>query len=197
MAISEVTICNMALGHLGNSQRIGALTDLNPAAKLCNIWYATLRDATLRDIDWPFARAIVDLGLVEEDPNDDYAFSYRYPSDCLCIRRFVTGNRRETARPVFEIGSDDDGKLIFCDVEEAQVKYTRRYTDAGRFAPDFAIALSWRIAFNLAMPISSTPALRQQAAEQYNFEISKAIAASAEEGQADPDIEGEYIRARS
>jgi hypothetical protein len=63
----------------------------------------------LRDFDWSFARRYTTLGLVEEDPNTDWAYVYRYPSDCLSVRSIVGAMRTDRSRLPFTLGSDASG----------------------------------------------------------------------------------------
>src|SRR5690606_28194143 len=103
-----------------------------------------------------FATRIVALGLVEEEPNSEWGYSYRYPSDCLMVRRFITGiqpDTQETKIPYRVIG-DDDGLLILTNEDEAEIEYTIRATDTLRYPPDFEMALSFRLASYIAPRIT-------------------------------------------
>lgn len=97
-AISEASICNMALARMGSTQTITTLasTDRSNEAAQCRIWYPQDRDAILCDFPWPWAEAYAELdqvagpeinGLVA---NAQWARSYRNPPDCLKIRRVVS-----------------------------------------------------------------------------------------------------------
>src|SRR5690348_14818440 len=137
----------MALAHLGTGNFISNLaTDDSDEADACNAFLETVRQQTLRDFPWPFATKTADLGLVEEEPNDglEWGFSYRYPSDCLEARRIPSGVRMDTvvSRVPFRIGYDASGRLIFCDVEDAQLEYTALVTDPSYYPPDFVMAMS-------------------------------------------------------
>src|SRR3990167_2163908 len=135
---SEVEICNMALGHLGVGKEIANLeTEKSTEASLCRRFYANTRDEALRDFPWPFATKLAALGLIEEDPNDEWGFSYRYPSDCLRLRRLLSGLRNDTrqSRAPYKIGKDDQGRLLFADLEDAEAEYTARITDPALFHP--------------------------------------------------------------
>src|SRR3990172_6032289 len=129
---SEVDICNMALSHLGNSKEIAILaTEKSEEAAACRRFYETARDTVLRDFAWPFATRILSLGLVEEDPNDEWAYAYRYPTDCLLLRRLLSGLRHDNrqSRAPYRVARDDDGLVIYTDLAEAQMEYTVRETD--------------------------------------------------------------------
>lgn len=85
---SSTEISNMALSHLAISREIAALdTERSQEAQACRRFYETVRKTVLRDYPWPFATKFATLALVEDDPNSEWDFSYRYPSDCLNARR--------------------------------------------------------------------------------------------------------------
>lgn len=54
MAVTEVSICNMALSRIGHTT-ISALSDANDAARQCNLHYEPSRDGLLRAHPWNFA----------------------------------------------------------------------------------------------------------------------------------------------
>lgn len=149
--ISEVSICNLALSRMGSTQLITSITgtQLSPAASQCQVWYPQDRDALLSDFPWPFAEAYMVLNEVagpettQTRANAQWLRSYRYPPDCLKMRRCIrtpppflsagipttTGNfginymcnepwRRAVgdAYPVsYGLGNDANGKLIVSD----------------------------------------------------------------------------------
>lgn len=197
MAYTEVQIANLALARIGHSQRITALaSETTPAARACNLFYEPMRDSVLRDFAWPFASKIEALALVEQDPNDDWGYSYRYPTDCIRALRMVTGDRGPVGRPPFEVSSDDSGLVIYTDQADAVLKYTWRIEDPALFAPDFAEALAWRLAAEIVVPLSLNDSLEQRARVAYARSVLRAQAMALEEGQPDTDLDSEFIRAR-
>ena len=103
---SAVEICNLALSHLGSSG-IDALDERSEAAAACTTFYAICRDMVLRDAPWPFATKMQALALVEEDPNTEWGFSYRYPSDCPSISvGFKAGKETTIDRAEYRISSE-------------------------------------------------------------------------------------------
>src|SRR5687767_3211022 len=113
---ADVDIANMALGHLGISTEIQVLaTEASKEARACRRYYNLARDKTLRDFDWPFANAIEDLQLIEEQPTVEWAYSYRYPANAVAVRRILNGATRadtESSRVRFSVGRDDLGRII-------------------------------------------------------------------------------------
>lgn len=198
---SNTEICNIALSHVGVGKSIANLdTEQSQEAVVCRVFFETVRDAVLRDFAWPFASRTVAVGLIEEDPNDEWDYSYRYPTDCLSIRRVLSGVRNDThqSRVPYKIAQDDDGRLIYCDTEDAEIEYTVRAEDPELYSPDFVMALSFRLAFYIAPRLTGGDpfGLGSRALKMYEYEISKAKASAANEEQYDNLPESEFIRTR-
>lgn len=198
---STTEICNFALSHLGIGKRISNVeTDVTAEAKVCRIFFEPSRDKVLRDFPWPFATKILALGEIEESPNDEWGFSYRYPSDCLAFRRILSGTRNDTRQSQipYRIAQDAAGKIIFTDREEAQGEYTVRTEDPAIYPPDFVLALSFLIAAYIAPAISAGDPFKlgARAAQFYEYEIDKAKANAANEVQPEEDVQSEFVRGR-
>lgn len=198
---SSTEICNLALSHLGVGKEIANLeTEQSQEASACRRYYETARDNTLRDFNWPFATRYAALGLVEEDPNEEWDFSYRYPSDCLKLRRILSGTRNDSrqSRVPYQIAQDNTGKLIFTDKDDAEVVYTYRETDPDKFTSDFIMALSFRLANYIAPRLTNGDpfGLGKRALDMYSYEISVAAANSYNEQQDEEPVDSELIRSR-
>lgn len=201
MAQSKTEIANFAISHLGIGKRIVSLeTERSQEAIVCNLFYSTALGETLRDFDWPFTRTIADLVLVQVNPNLDWKYSYRLPSDCLKALHILSGLRVETrqSRIEYEIGQDDEGKLLFTDQDSATLKYIIKADDPMQYPDDFTMALSYRLAMYVAPQITSgdRAKLRAEMAQYYMAEITQAKCNSLNEEQVNEDPESEFIRIR-
>lgn len=198
---SETEIANLALSHLGIGKEIASLeTEKSEEATACRRFYTLLRDSSLRDFPWPFATKIIAVGLVEEDPNDEWSFSYRYPTDCLKLRRILSGTRndnRQTRIP-YKVARDDDGLLIWTDKEDAEVEYTVKETNPERFSADFVTFLSLRLSVAIAPRLTRGDPFKmgERAARLYELEVSKARATAVNEQQDEENPESEFISGR-
>jgi len=205
MAHSDASIATLALRLLGDGRNTVAdlQTDTTVQAKACRAVYETARDEVLRDHPWQFAMKRAELAQVEADPNEEWAYSYRYPSDCLFIRRIPSGIRatKETlAQKIeYEIGRDDTGLLIFTDVENAEVEYTMKEEDAGRYHPDFVMALAFRIAAYVAPQLAPGDSLQitERMVRFYMASIGKAKGNSENERRPGGQPESEIISSRT
>ena len=198
---SSTEIANLVLGHLAVGKDIGNLeTESSTEARVIRRYYAAARDATLRDYAWPFATKFVALALVEEEPTTEWGFSYRYPSDCLEIRRILSGVRNDSrqSRAPYKIGQDSAGLLLYTDEEDAQVEYTMRETDPQRFPPDFMLAFSFYLAMLTAPALTAGDQFKlgERAGKLYAFEIGRAASRGFNEEQPEEPPEAEAIRGR-
>lgn len=202
MATTSTTqIANLALSHLGVAKTIGNLdTESSSEASVCRTFYENTRDLVLRDFEWPFATRTVSLGLVEEDPTSEWAYSYRYPSGIVKFRKILSGTRNETndTRVPYRVASDDTGLLIYTDKSSAEGEYTKLVTDVSLYPPDFVMALSLRLAFYIAPRISRGDPFKMQEKVLNNFfiEISRSSATAVNEEQEEKEPDSEFIRSR-
>lgn len=202
MAASKVGICNLALSHLGIGKEIATFdTERSEEAAACRRFYDQALEQTLRDFAWPFATRTAELALVEEEPTSEWAYSYRYPANCVLVRRIPSGTRNETrqSKTPYRVASDATGRLIYTDKEDAEVEYTYNVVDPSLYPIDFVMALSLRLAVYIAPRITKGDPfkLRNETLSLYNYEISKAQAGSGNEEQPEEEPESEFVRARN
>src|SRR6185312_13769649 len=66
--MSEVTICNLALAHLGDTATVASISppDGSVQAQLCARFYFAARDAALEMAAWGFATRRIAMSLLQE-----------------------------------------------------------------------------------------------------------------------------------
>lgn len=198
---SQVEICNLALSHLGQGTEIADFeSDESEQAQACRRYYEQIRLSMLRDFPWNFAKKIRSLVVQDEDPNSLWAFSYRLPSDCIIVRRVLSGFRQDTdeTRVEFEIGADDAGGLLFTDKEDAEIEYTFNLKNPERFPADFVLAFSHRLASLMAARLTAGDPNKLGASnhQRYQIEVLKAQGRSSNEEQQDEPPDAEMVQAR-
>lgn len=149
---SEVTISNLALGHLGDRATVSSLNPPEGSAQAqhCAQFYPLARNSTLEDHDWSFARTRATLAPLLVDPPPGWLYGYELPSDCLSARSIIVpGQTTDDGDAAFEI----EGPALYTNVETAVLKYTQLITDPNRYSPTFIDALAWRLASYLAGPV--------------------------------------------
>ena len=199
---SKTDIANMAISHLGIGKEIANLeTEQSQEAGACRRFYDLSREAMLTEHDWTFATRFATLALVEAAPTDEWAYSYRYPSKCLKIRRIISGMRQDTLNSEipYKIVEDAIGYLVYTDEETAEVEYTYDVTDTSFFKANFAFALSFRLAAYVAPRITAGDPfkMKQEMLGQYQLELGTALAKDLNTGVLDKAPESEFIKARS
>lgn len=106
--MSEVTICNLALSHLGDTANVQSIAppDGSVQAQLCARFYPVARNSLLEMANWGFATRRVKLAEVknptlDSNGNGPWKYAYALPSDVL------------NALAVVPAGSPDDIEAWF------------------------------------------------------------------------------------
>lgn len=199
---SKTEICNFAISHLGTAKEISDLeTENSQEAKVCRRFYDVALESTLRDFDWSFARKVKTLSLVEEEPNDEWSFSYRHPVDCIRILKIQSGTRNDTrqSRVSFFEGRDDVGRLVYTDQEDAIINYISKTENPQLYPPDFMLCLSFRLAYLIAPRITGGNAFTGIAKDMYTayqMHLSQARQNALTEEQREEVVESEFVRGR-
>lgn len=198
---SKVGIVNLALGHLAVGKEIANLeTEKSEEARAGRRFYDVALKVVLRDFPWPFATRITALALVEEEPNTEWGYSYRYPSDCLYFRRILSGLRNDSrqSRAPYRVARDASGLLIFTDQQDAEAEYTILANAPQFYPPDFELALSYYLASLMAPHVTGGDhfKLGERALQLYSLHLSTAQSNAGNEEQAEEEPEAESIRAR-
>lgn len=198
---SKVGICNLALSHLSISKVIANLdTDTSEEGAACRQYYDIVLENILRDFPWPFTMKVAALALVATDPNTEWSYSYRYPVDCLMVRKILSGIRNDTrqSKVPYEISQDASGLLIFTDQTDAEIKYTIRAENPQFYPPDFTLAFSLYFAYLIAPRLTGGDQFKlgDRAARLYLVELSKANSRGQNEEQPDEPPDAEWIIGR-
>ena len=163
---SEVTICNIALARLGQTQ-ITSLTEADKKARLCLVFYEPMRDAVLQDAWWTFATKRQTLSQLVATPDSGFDYYYQLPADCL--------DPRYLENDLIEYVIEGD-KLITDSTEDIELVYTQQLTDTTLFSPNFVDALAYRIAAELAMSLTNDLKKHDQLLNIYASIVAQASA---------------------
>lgn len=198
---STTEMANLAISNLGIGKEIANLdTEQSEEASACRRYFETAKRATLSDIDWTFATKEAVLNLVGTQPTTEWAYSYRYPVDCLNLRRILSSTRKDdqASRVPFKLTADVAGQLIYADQAEAIVEYTRDVTDPMLFSAEFIIAFSFRLASYIAPRLTGGDPfkIKQEMLGQYQLELGRAKEKNMNQETQDLPPESDLIRAR-
>lgn len=206
---SEVDICNIALGHLGDEAEISAISppDGSAQASHCARIYPMARDELLEMHNWRFAVKRAALAVVTNaDQPQEWAFTYAYPNSCIRVIAVRPENETTTSNAglifdqqefltkpqsiPFAIETLTDGtQVIYTNQENATVHYVALVTDTAKFSPLFRAALSRLMAVYLAGPIVKGKTGMEVAKAQLElFEKIAAPRAKASDANARRDV---------
>lgn len=171
---SEVSICNDALNLLGEDL-ITSLEDNNKAARLCNQFYASTRDALTRRHLWNFAMKRVELAEDTSSPIFGFSNQYELPADFLRLVRL-----EDTSIP-YKI----EGNKILISDTSLKIVYLRRIKDPNEFDELFREALSANLAWKMARPLTDSASTVEEARANFDDAMKEARTMDAMENFPD------------
>lgn len=174
---SEVDICNLALGHIGDAATVSSIIPPEGSAQAehCARFYPIARDALLEMHAWGFATKRVNLASLGSGW-PEWQYAYACPNDAVNLLAVLpqtatddysvgmTYMFSQTGDPIaaggiyqpqpYNYESLDDGTIvIYTNQENAMLRYTSLVTDTTVFSPLFIVTLSWLLASYLAGPV--------------------------------------------
>lgn len=184
MPLSDVNICNMALGHLGDAAQITAIAppDGSAQAAYCSRFYAHARDEALELIAPQFAvKRNAPAALATNDLESIWGYAYPMPNKCLRVLQVLTPEATDLDRgQPFLI----EGGVIYTNVASAVVRYVEQVDDTTKFTPHFVSALSRLIAHYVAGPLIKGETGVDVAKDQYKIYRAAVNEAAALDRQA-------------
>ena len=198
---SKTEMANLAISHLGQGKEIANVeTEKSSEAATMRRLQPVVIEMFLKNFPYSFCNVTVALNLVESDPNDEWAFSYRVPTDCLKRLRILSGMRNDNrqTRVPFHVGKDDQGELIYTDQESAELEYIQFVDDPSKYPVDVFLAMSFLLA-GLAAPrmLGEDPfKMGERAMKMYQYFKGQADAADVNDQQQEEPPEAEAVRAR-
>lgn len=175
---SEVDICNLALGHLGDTATVSSIDppEGSPQAEHCARFYPIARDSLLEMHAWGFATTRSTLALLSQDAWPEWKYCYASPADALNIISILDPKAADdysvgmqwqtsaygvpvvmqgvyTPQPFSQETLESGTVVIYTNQEDAVCRYTRFITDTTVFSPLFVDALAWYLASYLAGPV--------------------------------------------
>ena len=226
MPQSIVSICNMALGHIGRSTLpIVALTDPSVEARTCGLWYDPARQECLELYAWSFARQRVPLNLHSDPPPIEWAYRYAMPPNILAMRGFYNplansqlggltagangalysaqgfwngyyGDLSNAVPYELELSLDGTMVTILTNLAQAIGVFTFDQQLTGLFSPGFINTLAWTLASKIAYPISGKLPLQQECAKEAAKAFQIASGSDANQQVSEPMRDGYSARAR-
>lgn len=194
---TSVTICNSALLKLG-SDGISSLTQNTRAAIVCNTLYNYLRDEVMGESPWRFATKRAYLTPVippwELTLPAGVTISrtyYQIPSDCLRPLSLSDNSMDWTVEGPYIVisGWGDSNDAIL-------VKYIYRNTDESSWDARFCEMFAWRLCMELALALTQSVPMKQEAEKSYDKMLAQARAMNAVTGTIPPLVADIWSSAR-
>lgn len=207
---TEVDICNLALGKLGDEANLHSIDppEGSTQADHCARWYPLARDKALQSFPWSFATRSVELPKLLE-PTADGLNAFDLPAKCL--RVLEVRNKDSIALgfdhpwmrdrlPGMEWHTEtlQNRSVIVCWAESIIVTYIWQQTDTSAFSPLFVDALVYLLASDLAGPLhtgTSGMELSSQMYQGYLVALQRAQAADVQRHETvriKPRMQGDY-----
>lgn len=195
---SEIDICNLALGHLGDKATVSSISPPEGSAQAehCARFYPIARDLVLEAHEWGFATKRANLALLTDTPPPGFQFVYQLPSDCRNIVDLIDpnaptffpvderphhwGDNAFTMPPVpYELEARTDGtQIVYTTLESAMIRYVASITDTTKFSAQAIDAIGWLLAAYLAGPVMKGDAGAQMGAtcmKAYRLSLGQAM----------------------
>lgn len=133
--------------------------------------------------------------------NPDWDYAYRWPSDCLFARRFLsdgaTESRKFSENPItFRVGRDQNGLLLYSNEPTAWLEYT--VIDCDHLWADdlFIDAFTWKLGAYLAPSLARDDKMATKCEQMFQLTYPNAATVSSREQQQEKNGDAEWINAR-
>jgi len=216
---TKAKIFNMALKNLGVSVGVQGANQNDRNTVILEEFYETAKEKTLADHDWGFASAFRELtptGNTSQHPK--FMYEYDYPNNCVFIREvYLYVGREQTEEAIsffnmrqlhggdaedlkkqnFDVASNTSGsRIVYTNAQPAIARITRLVKEETYFTPEFAMALSWYLAFLAAAAITGARVKAADCLQVYKQMLREGMTTDANEGYKEEETECDWIRAR-
>lgn len=174
---SEVDICNLALGNLGDAANLQSINppDGSAQADHCSRFYPIARDGLIEMHHWGFASKRVALAQVT-NPITEWLYAYAVPADLLDtiavmdpaatddVSVGIPASTPWIETPIVNLGSytpqqyaieaaADGSDVLYTNQANAVLRYVYRVTDTTKFSTLFVRTLAASLSSMLAGPV--------------------------------------------
>lgn len=226
MSSSEVIICNMALGHLGDRATVTSIdpAEGSPQAAHCAQFYGAARDAAQEAHTWSFCKRRTALAEVT-NPSTTWQYAYAVPnlavnilavldpeaSDDFSSSAISSMDAFDSPTPInatfgaytpqqYDLETASDGsQILLTNQVDAVCRYTVLVEDTAKFTPMFVRAVSWLLAADLAGPVlkgETGAAAALKCMKMYDYWIGQAKMSDANSRNVKPQQQVPWLAAR-
>lgn len=156
MPTTPTTICNRALGRLGEAS-IMDMDEETTAGRACRLHYEPTRDALLRNHPWSFATKRVTLSALADAPLFNYATAYALPSDMIRVLE-LNGSDVLQRHNYWRM----EGNTLLTDETTAELVYIYKCTDPGLWDSLFSEAMVLTLAIALSETMRGSSGIEEK-----------------------------------
>lgn len=193
---SQTSIVNLAGVRIGAEGSILTIDDNKKLARVAKAAWDIALEATLAAHPWNFAIKRALLPALVDAPAFGYAYQYQRPTGLLRLVEIADIDVWEECRgapPPYQYEGD---KILTNLGAPLALRYVARIDDTGLYSPQFVDALTYRLAQEIALPMTESGATRDRM--QAAFEACFGDAKGTDGRENPPEIppEDEWISAR-
>lgn len=180
MSLTDVDICNLALGYLGTNP-IVALADATTEARLCNAFYGPVKLSLLEERNWTFAKHVWTANLLGALTNSKWVAEYLIPANCIRVHRVDDGSG------AYDIEWERVGDRIYTD-QAADPIYVEGVDDSvteNTFSSAFCFALAARLAAEICIPLTENTTLWQSMHQLAEKKLKEAAGSDGSQGKSE------------
>jgi len=131
-------------------------------------------------------------GSVRRYATSEWDYVYDLPDDCLKPLKILDELWEEDT----EYEWKREGSLIYCNIEDAALKYTKKETDPANYSSALTEAIAYRLGWLVSIPITGSKELKNNLWTMYDRFMRKTRGSSAEGGASQDQGEALWINAR-
>jgi hypothetical protein len=185
MAISNTSICNMALRKLGAKRLNDLDTDSSVNAIDCRLHYEQTRDALIESHFWRFASGREDLSEDTETPAFEWERQFILPTDYMVKKSVWSGLGPYNTNFSYAL----EGDRLLTNESDIKLRYIKRVTDPTKFNELFIEVFVLKLALKLVALAGANPKMSQTIATELIPVMRKVRTSSRQEteniGRAD------------
>jgi hypothetical protein len=187
---SAVDICNSALAKVGTA-RITSLDNNSEEARLCKELYPKLKLELLRSHPWNFAINRVELAEIGTDPIFEFDSQFQLPDNCIRVLGIDSTENYKNIKWKIE-----GRKILISGITTLKIKFIDSDVVEDDFDESFKEALAFRIASDLAYPLTQSISLSDNLYQKYERSLAMARTYDAQEGSSDRFVADDWLDAR-
>jgi hypothetical protein len=151
----KTKIFNLALAALFLQKRISnADTDQSTETQTLQTFWDTAYWSALQELDLDSTSSRKPLELVKDNPNTFWRYAYKYPSDCIFLRRIVSTNLTDDQESKIDLRVElfENQKCIMTNEQFAEVEYISKDVPLSTITAEAALFISLKLA-KLSVPL--------------------------------------------